>query len=267
MKVAITTGFTFDIPFERKVRLIREAGFEKVSLGALLKDSNCYVKEGRESVNKILKQNNIKLDCVHAPFPEADNLFSLDEEKRQASIRECKVGIDAAVDLNGRVVVVHLIQPYGIKDKDIFDKMVEKGIDSVREVADYAYKKKIMLALENGQKQDYDDVVSDFLLKEFPSYPVGFCYDSGHEYVKDKSFKMLEKFGSRLLCVHIHDNSGRDTHVLPFEGSIDWEGFKKVFQKINFPGDFLLETDMHNSQFKDPAVFLSEAKKRAEKLL
>lgn len=40
----------------------------------------------------------------------------------------------------------------------------------------------VKLALENGQKRDYDNVLES-LLAEFTGTHVGFCYDSGHEHV------------------------------------------------------------------------------------
>ena len=78
---------------------------------------------------------------------------------------------------------------------------------------------------------------------------------------------MLEQFGHRLLTVHIHDNKGSDAHTLPYEGTIDWDRFRKIFHGLRYSGNLLLEVHIRHSQFKDPAVFLSQARKRAERLL
>lgn len=266
MQTSICAGFDYNIPFDRVIPMIRQAGFEAVSLGARPQHSNFHTAEGRSQIKKLVVENGLALDySVHAPFPEGDQLFSLEEPKRLESVRQCQIGVDAAADLNGRNVVLHLI-PYGIPPGPTQSRMIEQGLKSVRALADYAVEKGIKLALENGQQPDYDQVL-EFFLAEFSGGPVGFCYDSGHENVKGTCFKILEKFGHRLLSVHLHDNVGSDTHVLPFEGNIDWNKFRKIFHKLDYSGNLLLEVDIHQSQFKNPQVFLSEARRRAERLL
>lgn len=161
--------------------------------------------------------------------------------------------------------MIHLI-PYGIPPGDTRDKMIVQGRTSVDALAAYAANKGIGLAMENGQRRDYDQVLESFLA-EFNSAHVGFCYDSGHENVQGRCFHLLKKYRKRLLATHIHDNHGSDTHTLPYEGTIDWNTFPGIFQSIDFPGHLALEVDIKHSQYHDPEVFLSEALNRASKLL
>ncbi|MBM4079985.1 MAG: sugar phosphate isomerase/epimerase, partial [Planctomycetes bacterium] len=193
-------------------------------------------------------------------------LFSLDETERLESVRQCQLALDAAAELNGRIVVIHLIQPYGIPEGDVRSKMIEQGRRSVSVLAAYAAGRGVKLALENGQESSYDQVVASFLA-EFSDEHVGFCYDSGHENVQGTCFRMLEQFGQRLLTVHIHDNKGSDTHTLPYEGTIEWDRFRRTLHGLQYSGNLLLEVDIKHSQFKDHAVFLSQARERAMKLL
>ena len=266
MKPSICTSFDPDIPFAQVIPLIRQAGFDVVSLGARPQHSGYATVEGRAEIRKLIQENGVTIDSVHAPFPEGDQLFALDEAKRRESIRQCKLAMDAARDLEGRVVVIHLIQPYGIPHGDARDRMIVQGMNSIKELAGYAVDNGVKLALENGQKQDYDQVVESCLV-EFSADPVGFCYDSGHENVRGTCFNWLEKFGHRLLTVHLHDNLGSDTHMLPYEGNIDWDRFRKIFHGLDYSGNLILEVDTKHSQFKDPQIFLSEARKCAKKLL
>jgi len=104
-------------------------------------------------------------------------------------------------------------------------------------------------------------------LAEWNDEHVGFCYDAGHENVQGTCFKMLEHFGPRLLTVHLHDNQGSDTHMLPYEGTIDWDRFCTVLRGLRYSGNLLLEVDTQHSQFQDPSVFLAEARQRAARLL
>jgi len=266
MEPAICASFGAPMPFAQTIPMIRKAGFQVISLGGSQAGSSYATAEGRAAIRKLLDGNGMMIDSVHAPFPEGDRLFSLDEGERLESLRQCQVALDAAEELDGRMVVIHLIQPYGIPEGDVRNRMIEQGRRSGGALVAHAAERRVKLALENGQKRDYDQVLESFLT-EFDDAHVGLCYDSGHENVQGTCFRLLEQFGHRLLTVHIHDNSGSDTHVLPYEGTIDWEQFRRTFHGLGYAGNLLLEVSMAHSQFKDAAVFLSEARKRAERLL
>ncbi len=266
MKPAICTSFDYEIPFDRTLTMVRDAGFEVVCIGANPQHSGYTTAAGRRAILKQLEEHSLTVDSVHAPFPEGDRLFSLNEGERVESVRQCQVALDTAVELDGRIVVIHLIQPYGIPQGEVRRGMIEQGRRSVSALAKQAADQGVRLALENGQERAYDEVVES-LLVEFDSEHVGFCYDSGHENVQGTCFRMLEQFGHRLLTVHIHDNNGSDTHALPCEGTIDWDGFREVFHGLDYSGHLLLEVGTGHSQFKDPEVFLSQAMARAERLL
>lgn len=267
MKPAICTSFDYNLPFPRAVEMIAAAGFEVVALGGRPGHSGYATAEGRAGIRRLMEEHGLTIDSVHAPFPEGDRLFSLDDAERAESVRLCQLAMDAASELESRTVVIHLIQPYGIPEGDTRNRMIERGRRSVGALADYAGKTGVRLAMENGQKQEYDDVLIAFL-NEFTDPHVGLCYDSGHEHVKDGSFAMLEQFGHRLFTVHIHDNDGSsDAHVLPWEGTTDWERFRQLFHSFDYRGNLLLETDIGNSRFTDRAVFLHEARQRAGLLL
>lgn len=266
MKPAIFTSFNTKIPFAQVIPMLRQAGFQAVSFSAKPGQSDYRVAGERAAMAKVLAANGMAVDSLHAPFPEGDRLFSLVEAERLESIRQCQMAVDAAAELNGRIVVLHLIQPYRVPEGEVRTRMIEQGRRSVGVLAAYAAERGVKLALENGQTREYDDVLES-LLAEFDTVHVGLCYDAGHENVQGTCFKLLKKYGHRLLTVHIHDNKGSDTHTLPYEGTIDWDKFCQVLHGLAYDGNLLLEVDMANSQFKGDAAFLDEAKRCAQKLL
>ena len=266
MKAAIYTGFDRTLPFPQALQMIHGAGFEVVAIGADPHQLDYTSAEGRAFIREQLDRFGMTIDSVHAPFPEGDRLFSLDEAERQESVRLCRIALDAAAELDGRIVVIHLIQPYGIPPGDTRDGMVEQGRRSVAGLVEHAAKQGVRLALENGQMRDYDEVLIRFLT-EFSAEHVGFCYDSGHENVQGCCFRLLQQFSDRLFTVHIHDNQGADTHTLPWEGTIDWNRFRHVFHGLDYAGNLLLEVVTSQSRFKDHTAFLAEARKRADRLL
>lgn len=258
------TSFNHALPFDQAITMIQRAGFEVVSIGG--KGSVYATAEARSRMTKLIEASGMTVDSVHAPFPEGDQLFSLNEDERLESIRQCQTALDTAAELDGRTVVIHLIQPYGIPEGETRSKMIEQGRRSVGVLAAHAAGQGVTLALENGQKLEYDHVLES-LLAEFDDEHVGLCYDTGHENVQGTCFRLLEKHGHRLLTLHIHDNTGSDTHMLPYEGTINWELFRDTLHGLDYSGNFPVESNMAYSRFKDPAVFLTEARKRTERLL
>jgi len=266
MKPAIFTSFDDAIDFERALPMIRAAGFDVVAISGSIKHVDYTTVRKRAAIGQRLRENRLSIDSVHAPFPEGDRLFSLDENERSASLRQCQAALDTAAELNGKMVVIHLIQPYDIPHGEMRDRMIAYGRQSVQTLAAYAADKEVKLALENGQRRDYDQVLID-LLDELNEAHVGLCYDSGHEHVQGRCFELLERFADRLFTLHVHDNKGSDTHTLPYEGTIDWDKFRSIIHGLNYAGHLLLEVGTHASQFKEPVLFLTEAWKRAERLI
>jgi sugar phosphate isomerase/epimerase len=265
MRPGMINSFMPEMPFTESLPLIRAAGFELTSLGGKAELAGFDTAANLKKLSALLNSLGLTVDSVHAPYPEGDRLFSEDEQERQESLRQCRLALDAAAEIDGKVAVIHLI-PYGIPPGEQRSKMIEQGRRSVAELAEYAAAKKVKLALENGQRPDYDEVLFMFL-EEFQMPWVGLCYDSGHENVKGECFKILEKYGQRLLVFHIHDNTGSDEHLLPYEGNIPWEKFPQAMDKLAFSGDLVLEASMGGSAFKDPEVFLAEAFKRAGQVM
>lgn len=263
MRPAICTGFDYELPFALQIPMIRDAGFEVVSMGARPEHSGYHTAEGRAAIKELTLDTGLEIDSVHAPFPEGDRLCSLDETQRVESVRQCQIAIDAAQDLGAGTIVVHLnTNPDGA----IAEQMMAQGIKSMGTLSDYAVEKGIRVAVENSWGQPYANML-DRILTEFSGEPIGFCYDSGHGNVDQAGFKDLVKYGDRLQCLHLHDNLGEDAHMLPYEGSIDWAAFMGVLRGLDYSGSLLLEAGMANSEFKAPATFLSEAWDRAARLL
>ena len=265
MKSAIFTSFDHSLSLAQAVPMIREAGFEVIAIGASPTRPGYTTAAGRAEIRQLVAQHGLAIDSVHAPFPEGDRLFSLDEAERLESIRQCQLALDAAAELDGKIVVIHLLVPYDIPDGEARSQMIDHGHRSVEALADHAAARGVKLALENGQRLRYDQVLIG-LLNEFDVPHVGLCYDSGHENVQGTCFDLLERFGHRLLTFHIHDNEGADTHTLPGEGTTDWEQFRRVLRGLDYAGNLLVESSTGNSRFKGPAAFLAEAWQQAERL-
>lgn len=102
------------------------------------------------------------------------------------------------------------------------------GYKSIEQIVNYAEAIKIKVAVENTKKFEY----TEFILNEFDSKYLGFCYDSSHDFIDGESKGIiLKKWKNRLFCVHLSDNDGTDDkHWLPKKGIVD---FKSIVNTIN----------------------------------
>ena len=103
----------------------------------------------------------------------------------------------------------------------------ELGLKRIEELVYLAEQKNVKLAFENLWTFEHLDAI----FGRFSSHNVGFCYDSGHENL-NLYRDCLNSYGDRLFALHINDNfrDGYDAHVLPFDGTIDWD---KKMRQIN----------------------------------
>ncbi len=263
MRPAICTGFEPNIPFAESLSMIREAGFEVIAIGARPEHSGYDTAEGRRRVAQLVDQYRLRVDSVHAPFPEGDRLCSPDEAERKESVRQCRMAIDAAADLGTSVVVVHLNTN---SDPAVRREMLQQGFRSMEALRDHALGRGVGLALENSWGEPYAELLHA-VMAEFGDAPVGFCFDAGHGNVDGVGIGDLLRYGDRLLTVHLHDNLGTDTHMLPYEGNMDWGRIMGALREVDYGGNLLLEVATHDSEFKDATVFLSQAHERARRLL
>ncbi len=80
----------------------------------------------------------------------------------------------------------------------------------------------------------------------------------------------LSRYGDKLFAVHLDDNWGDDdTHLLPYDGSIDWDTLKEKLKKCRDIPYLTLEVDFNRDHHKSliykdlsPAAFLSSAYQR-----
>ncbi len=79
------------------------------------------------------------------------------------------------------------------------------------------------------------------------------CLDIGHAEMKGlntSAVKMIKSLGSRLKCIHLHDNDRHhDSHRLPFTYGIDFEPIIDALAEIKYDGDITFEADWYPAGF------------------
>ena len=151
-----------------------------------------------------------------------------------------------------------------LTSKSIVPEHNELGVRRLQSIIDHAEKLGIRVAFENTKVYGYLEYVFD----RIKNNNMGICYDAGHCHCHLGDKFDWEKFKDRIFIVHLHDNDGsEDQHLLPFEGTIDWQEVIDNLNRANYSGPVIMESCYRN-QYLDMSLidFYKLSLSRAQEL-
>ncbi len=252
MKTGIFNWFGYVLPIEERLRLIKEAKFDNTMLWW---EDEVYPKfRDKSSFIKLAKEYDLGVDNIHLPYEECNLFWCDNENKREQYVNEVLHWLDGCKSSGAEKVVMHTNR------SSIAYTDFNKGYKSFERIVRLAEDIKINVAIENTSKFKY----TDFILSEFDSAYLSFCYDSSHDFIIGESKgEILSKWKDRLLCVQLSDTDGLDDrHWLPSKGIVD---FSKIFNIIKQSNCQSLSMEVYPfEQEKDlsPVEFLNLAYKK-----
>lgn len=114
------------------------------------------------------------------------------------------------------------------------------------------------------------DEYVDFIFQNINSSKLGFCFDSGHNNFFTPDIDVLSKYKQHIFALHLDDNVGdADIHMLPFDGTTNWDRMIKTLKEIKYNGVLSLEVqqDRHEKYHGlSPENYLALAIERAERI-
>jgi len=194
--------------------------------------------EFAKKLKKIGEDNGIVCNQSHAPFPSCCR-----------EIRDMfKKSIELTAIAGGRICVIH-------PDNN---KSVAENAEMYRELLPFAKEHDVKIATENmwnwtndqasaaacsnevNFKEHLDAVNDDYFVA---------CVDIGHAEMKGlntSAEKMITALGSKVQCLHIHDNDlWHDRHQIPFSMNIDFGKVVGALKSIGYDGYLTLEADSY----------------------
>ena len=218
-KIGFSLQSQYDLPVERIMELLAQAGFSAVS-------PVWTTEEHLESIAACAAANGMTIQSVHAPLTGIPQLWEPETDaskQAQAEILHC---VEACEKYHVPVMVLHSWQgleytfPKEPLDFRFFDTLVA-----------VTKRKGLSVALENLEGEEY---LAALLERYADQTHIGFCWDSGHDHCYPHQTDFLESYGSLLIMTHLNDNWGLrdsdgkpsgndDLHFLPYDGKIDWQ--------------------------------------------
>jgi sugar phosphate isomerase/epimerase len=103
-------------------------------------------------------------------------------------------------------------------------RKLDAAFNSLEILAIFAKHRGVTIALENTANELGSPGTLAQFIKDTHLHNLAFCFDVGHAHMEggvDAGFQLMR---DRVVTVHVHDNHGdKDEHLLPWEGTIDWD--------------------------------------------
>jgi len=265
LETGITTNSKCSVSGRRTLAKIRLAGFKNVMLD----------QEGNRNLERFISvafENGLKVPFIHMDSKGTEALW-FDTSKKEEYLSYARKTIETCGRHGIKTVVMHAsYEGITIPPNKI-------GLESMNEIVKIASDNNVKIALENTDIEKHN--LFEFLLENIDSPNLGFCFDSGHWNLYYPQTDLLGKYGKKLMAVHLHDNVGininedgwkKDLHLLPFDGTTDFNTVAEGIAKSNYNGPIMLESRRKHKAKEyrycgiDEYEFLRRAQERAEKI-
>jgi sugar phosphate isomerase/epimerase len=174
-------------------------------------------------------EHPLKLHSLHAPTSRdtaanretASPISICDAERvrRLDAVDEIKRALEVADTIPFRFMVLHL----GGREP-MTEARKKAAFSSLEHLAIFAKQRGVTIALENTPGALATPSNLRHFLRETKLRDLRLCFDAGHAHLDDGVTVGYETMRDLVVTTHLHDNRGEtDEHLLPGEGTIDWE--------------------------------------------
>ncbi|TAK29999.1 MAG: sugar phosphate isomerase/epimerase [Chloroflexota bacterium] len=248
-RIGFSTGAFYELPILSVLPAIRHIGFQYVEICSNQAHLDYHDRVALEQLRGTLDGLGLRVFSLHAPFGTHIDIASPDEKARASALEQTEAAIQALYVLNGEVLVVHPAgdNPPAERDRTM---LLAQSLDSLHSIQAQCAQLGLKLAIETMLPHLVGGRTAEllWLAEHLPSAGVGFCLDTGHTYLGRSLAESLTQLSSRLLLLHVHDNSGQhDDHLPPGHGQIDWASCVRTLARHSFSGALILETTASGS--------------------
>jgi sugar phosphate isomerase/epimerase len=161
--------------------------------------------------------------------------------------------IAAAAALGARYLVVHPV--WKDKNGDIIKsklRFLQVNAEAIKKWLPMAEEYGVVLLSENvlwGASSDPRIIAQ--LVEKVGSDWFHWCFDVGHAWACGYAPDVLKKCAVTPASLHIQDNDGSgDQHLIPGDGTIDWDLFTQTLRETGYLGDCVMEA--HHQSLEAP---------------
>lgn len=228
----------FDSESVELIPMVGNMGFDAVEIPIFDPDTVDI-----KSTEKALRESGLDvLGCV-IMAPGRDTISDDPDERRNAVeyLRRC---VDIVSDLGGNTLVGPMYSVVGkLVGRGRTEEEWRRAVEGLREVAEYAEPKGVMLALEplNRFETYFINTASDMikLVREIDHPNAGILLDTFHMNIEEKDPPgAIRQAGELLAHLHCSEND----RGVPGTGHVDWDGIFRALSEIGYDRYVVLES-------------------------
>ena len=170
-------------------------------------------------------------------------------ERQKQMAREKMMGRHPTKEVRIKMSEAHVNKANFWRWKKIyaFDKETKEFVREYDSVSKAAKELGIKIAFENLKIKGY----LEYIIENIDNDNIGICYDSGHCHAHFKNEFNWSLFKNKVFAIHLHDNDASDDqHLLPYDGTINWEEVISNLKEANYKGPITLEICYRNEYLK-----------------
>ncbi|MFY9754068.1 MAG: sugar phosphate isomerase/epimerase family protein [Candidatus Acidiferrales bacterium] len=183
-----------------------------------------------KSAAGLLAEHGIGVFALHSPV-ERDfapgresgvpiSICDLERIRRIDAMDEVKRALEVAEQIPFR----YLVQHFGSGRQTADPRRMDAGFSSLEHLTVFAKARGVTIALENTTDEVGAPASLVQFVKETHLHDLKFCFDAGHAHIEGGVGPAFEILRERAAMAELHDNHGeRDEHLMPWEGTIDWD--------------------------------------------
>lgn len=177
-----------------------------------------------------LDEYGIKLQSLHAPTERSSgagrssgapiSISDPERIRRVDAVDEVKRALEVAETIPFRYLIQHMATSRQPADP----RTLDAAFSSLEHLVLFAKQRGVVIAIENTPNEFGSPESLTQFVKETRLNDLRFCFDLGHAHLGYGIATGFELMRDRIVTVHLHDNHGEtDEHLLPFDGTIDWD--------------------------------------------
>jgi sugar phosphate isomerase/epimerase len=128
-----------------------------------------------------------------------------------------------------RIPFRYLVQHLGASREDADPRRYDAAFNSLEHLVVFAKQRGVTIALENTPGELGSPTSLRHFVQDTRLHDLRMCFDTGHAHMENGIEQSYEAMRDLVVTTHIHDNRGeKDEHLLPYEGTIDWNAALKT---------------------------------------
>jgi sugar phosphate isomerase/epimerase len=188
--------------------------------------SSQVVREFRARLN----EHGVKLQSLHAPTERGAGAgrgsgapISISDPERIRRI-DAMDEVKRALEVAETIPFRYLIQHMATSRQPADPRTLDAAFSSLEHLVLFAKPRGVVIAIENTPNEFASPESLAHFVKQTRLSDLRFCFDVGHAHLGEGVAAGFELMRDRIVTVHVHDNHGEtDEHLVPFDGSIDWD--------------------------------------------